>query len=349
MNRPTAIGLFVLGALAIAVVLALLFGSGRYFTTTPNYVSYFQGSVHGLNVGAPVKLKGVLIGRVTDIRVLYDRDHDRVLTPVIAQVDLGKIAEIGGGREGARPMNLSELIARGLRARLNQNNLVSGQLYMDLSFLPDKPVVLVGGQDIDLPEIPTVASGRDQLESTLEKAMADFRELPLKDTVEATLHTVQRLESLLAAPETRASIVNLNQTLVDLQGLIRHVDAKVDRLAGSLTGTAEESHKLVQGLNQRVGPLLETTQRTLGTADRTLHAAADAFDRAQGTLVTIDATVARARGTLETLESFAEPDSELNNALNELSDAARAIRAMAEALERHPDAVLYGRREQEKR
>jgi paraquat-inducible protein B len=331
--NPRLIGLFVLGALALAVVLVLMFGSGRYFTTTPTYVSYFQGSVHGLNVGAPVKLKGVIIGRVVDIRVEYDVDHDRVLTPVISQIDLGKITEIGGGRDGPRPLTLSELIDHGLRARLNQNNLISGQLYVDLSFLPAHPAILVGAEGIDLPEIPAVASGRDQLENVLEKAMADFRELPIKETVAATLRSLQQVESLLSAPETKASIANLNRTLEDLQGLIRHVDSKVDRLAGSFTGTAEESEKLVKNLNQRIVPLLETTQRTLNTTDRTLNTIADTFSRANGTLGTVDST----------LETFAAPDSELNTALTDLSEAARAIRSMADTLERHPESVLYGK------
>lgn len=321
--NPRRIGLFVLIALALLVTIVLIFGGGRYLSTTSKYVAYFQGSVHGLVVGAPVKLKGVTIGRVVDIRVQYDVDHNRVLTPVIAQADLSKITEIGRGREDRQP-TLDELIARGLRARLTQSSLVTGQLYVDLNFLPDRPPVLVGLPWKGLPEIPTVPSGRDQIESTLEKAMADFRELPIRETVETTLRSLQRVEGLLAAPETQASIGNLNRTLEDLQRLIRHVDAKVDGLAQGFAGTTRESERLVRNLNERIVPLLDSTDRTL---------------------TAITATFNRAQGTLAMVEGLTEPDSALNTALDDLSAAARSIRLLAETLERNPETLLYGKRQ----
>jgi paraquat-inducible protein B len=316
------IGLFVLGALALAVVLLLIFGGGRYFTSAKKYVAYFQGSVNGLNVGAPVKLKGVSIGRVTDILVQYDMEHNRVLTPVIVQIDLRKVTDIREDHKAPHPPTLPELIDRGLRARLSLQSLVTAQLYVDVNFHPERPVQLAGTREVGLPEIPTIPSDREEIENTIHKTLSEVRELPIKETFEAMLHSLRQIEHLLAAPETRASIGNLNRTLEDLQHLIRHVDGKVDTLSRDLDETVRDSRTLVKNLNGRMLPLLETMERTLG-------AVTDTFTHAQG--------------TLSAVEDFGQPDSELSTALRDFSKAARSVRILADYLERNPQALIYGR------
>ncbi|MGZ8248612.1 MlaD family protein [Methylomagnum sp.] len=327
MSKPAntrLIGLFVLGALALAVALVLAFGGGRYFGSAQQYVAYFQGSVNGLNVGALVKLKGVNIGRVTDILVQYDTAHNRVLTPVVMQVDFRKVVSIGEDHQPARALDLPTLIERGLRARLSMQSLVTSQLFVDVNFYPDKPVQLVGAAVLGLPEIPTIASGRDELENTVQDTVAKFRELPLKETVESTRNSLRRVEQLLSKPETDAAIANLNRTLEELQKLIQHMDGKVDAVTGNLNDTVQDSHALVKSLNERVVPLLAITEKTMAA---------------------IGTTAVEARGSLAAVESFGGPDSELNAALRELASAARSVRHLAETLERNPEALISGRRE----
>lgn len=332
MSQPAntrLIGLFVLGALALGIAITLIFGGGSYFGSARKYVAYFEGSVNGLSVGAPVKLKGVAIGRVSDVLVQYDLEHNRVLTPVIAEIDLGKVFETRDSRPAKRRPTLDELVDRGLRARLSVQSLVTNQLYVDVNFLPDKPVRLVGSENLGLPEIPTLPSSKDELENTVQEMVAKVRELPLKETVEATLGSLRKIEQLLSAPETQASIVNVNKTLEDLQRLIRHVDAKVDGLSQGIEGTARESQALLKTLNGRMGPLLDSTHQALGSINET-------FTQAKGTLGTVN----------NAMEGITDPDAELGTALRELSDAARSIRALAETLERHPETLIYGRERQ---
>ncbi len=70
--NPTRIGVFVVGAIALAVAAVIVFGSGRFFAEKYRYVSFFEGSVFGLNQGAPVICKGVRVGTVTAIELLSD-------------------------------------------------------------------------------------------------------------------------------------------------------------------------------------------------------------------------------------------------------------------------------------
>ena len=61
----TIIGAFVAGAVFLVITGLLVFGSGKFFSQTKKFVLFFEGSVKGLNVGAPVDFRGVRVGSVT--------------------------------------------------------------------------------------------------------------------------------------------------------------------------------------------------------------------------------------------------------------------------------------------
>ncbi|HVO95516.1 MAG TPA: MCE family protein, partial [Terriglobales bacterium] len=91
---PTLIGVFVVGAVAVLVAAIVGLGSGVWFRKTYEFVLYFQGSVNGLNVGAPVKYKGVEIGSVTDILLQLEKPQPGRI-PVIIELDAKRIAGRG--------------------------------------------------------------------------------------------------------------------------------------------------------------------------------------------------------------------------------------------------------------
>ena len=340
------IGLFVLGGLLLGSILLLMFGSGHYFSKVQRYVAYFDGSVNGLVTGAPVKLRGVAIGRVNDVLVQYDTEHNRVLTPVIAEIDLEKVMETYGqdsGRVHQHP-TLNELIDRGLRARLSLQSLVTNQLYVDIDFQPDHPGHLVGEKILDLPEIPTIPSSKDEIEKTVQQVAKEVRELPLKDTVDATLGMIRRVDGLLAKPETDASIVNLNQTLLDLQKLLRHLDGKVDSMSGNLDLTTKEMQQLIRRLDTTVTTLTTSVDGAVRDGRLLVN---HLNTQIPPLLNNTNEGVKQAKGTLSAFEELTEPDSELSNMMRDVSEAARSIRRLADTLERNPDNLLYGRKKSE--
>ena len=348
MSQPAdarLIGLFVLGALALAVVLVLAFGGGGYFGKVQKYTAYFEGSVNGLNVGAAVKLKGVSIGRVKDVLVQYDMEHNRVLTPVVLEIDMEKVmATYDSQSTRHHHPALKDLIDRGLRARLSLHSLVTGQLYVDINFLPDQPGNLVGEQSLGLPEIPTVVSSKEEIEKTLQQLASEVRDMPLKETVEAMHDAIRRVEHLLAKPETSASIDNLNQTLKDLQHLVRHLDGKVDTLTGVFDRTAKDGQTLINNLNQRLPNLLDPTAKAMQDGQTLMK---HLNQRLPPLLDSTEKAMGAANGALSSVESLTEPGSELSNALRDISEAARSLRALADSLERNPDNLLFGRKKQD--
>lgn len=139
--NKTAIGAFVVGGAALLVTAILVFGSGYLFKRPDRYVLFFDGSVKGLSVGAPVIFRGVKIGTVRDISLVYDPKREEVLIPVIIDVEISRIK---GAPKRLDYSDYKVLIEEGLRARLEVQNFITGQLMLSFDFYPDKPAKLLG-------------------------------------------------------------------------------------------------------------------------------------------------------------------------------------------------------------
>lgn len=326
--NPTLIGGFVLGALVLLVGGVLLFGKGLFFAPKrQQFVIYFPDSVNGLNVGAPVKVKGVTVGTVRDVRVQYDVENARLLTPVIIDFEPERVTDIGRQKRPEGPPQTQALIERGLRAQLQLQSLVTGQLYVEANFLPNTPVRLVGGEAMGLPEIPSIPSTGEEIKGTVEEVIAELRRLPLRETFDAILATVKHIEQVVAAPEVAASIRELHGTLGEIRGLVTHLNAKVDPMATTLETTLSDTRMLLRSASDQLVPMANR-------AEQAFAALTQAAAKAQSALATVESSVGRQNPAID-------------DAMEELTDAAQSIRVLSEYLQRQPQSLLFGKRDTE--
>jgi paraquat-inducible protein B len=131
--NPTAIGIFVTGATALAVLALLVFGSGRIFRRQETFIIYFNESVNNLSDGSPVKFKGVQIGQVRRITLRYNQATDSSSVPVLIDIDLSRLRNnLGVEINLADEQVFDEQVRLGLRAKLQMQSLLTGLLYIDL-------------------------------------------------------------------------------------------------------------------------------------------------------------------------------------------------------------------------
>ena len=159
----TLVGAFVLGAVALFVVGIMTFSAGRYFSKQPTYVMYFDGTVKGLNSGAPVMFKGVKVGAVSDISLRYNPETKSVQIAVQAELDPHSITNSHGSLDTKAFMKA--LIRQGLKAQLQYQNLLTGQLVVALDFHPEKTARHIR-MDAPYPEIPTIPSSIEEFTKT---------------------------------------------------------------------------------------------------------------------------------------------------------------------------------------
>ncbi len=154
------IGAFVVGAVALLVGAILVFGSGALFKQSDKYVIFFDGSVKGLSVGAPVIFRGVKIGNVSSIGLVYYADNKQVLIPVVVDVALARVT---GVPDKLGYPDYALWVKQGLRAKLEIQSFITGQLMLAFDFYPGKPAKIYGIIK-DYPELPALPISPDIFE-----------------------------------------------------------------------------------------------------------------------------------------------------------------------------------------
>lgn len=310
------VGTFVMGGFALLILGILLLGGKNLFSDEVDYVLYFDGSVSGLSVGAPVVLRGVPLGHVVRINLVANMRDENITIPVYININERAIVRMGGSGSVTDEMRedmLRRLVRRGLRARLQLQSLITGQYRIELDFFPDTPARYHSVNHAE--EIPTVPSPIDELQRTLQR-------LPL-DTIIANTTSI-------------------------LQGLNRFVnDDNLSEAVAAIRGTFEQSHNILKDskpMREDLQRLLNTLDNAALTVDKQLPGAVAAFQLAMHNFAS---AVAQVEYTIKNMDGLASRDSrtvrDFQQALRDVSEAARAIRALATLLERQPESLLRGK------
>jgi len=300
------VGVFVLGAAALALGAVLVFGSARFFRHEVTLVSYFTGSVNGLVVGSPVKFRGVPIGSVSRIRLgLPGASEADVRIPVWYTLDLDTISGYQGRRFLLDRQHLDALIAAGLRAQLQTESFVTGVLFVGLDFFPDSPVVLELTGQPEVLEIPVMPTTIEKAMQTLDRLVKRVEALDLDGLVASARHALDGVDDLARSPKVADALDGLRDALASI-------------------------HRVTAALEPGVTP-------TIKGLDATLAQAREVLIRVEPQL---DQTLAHAQ---ELLGPDAPLAVGLASTLADLGEAARSVRDLADFLDRHPNAILTGR------
>jgi paraquat-inducible protein B len=329
--NPTLIGAFVLGALALAIVATLLLAGGSWFGERRQHVLYFEGAAQGLQVGAPVVFLGVKVGTVKQIQLGLDAQSRRFVVPVMIEVQPQVVRTRGGENVDLRDRaTVRQLVERGLRARLRLQSLLTGQLYVDLDFHPDKPAVFAA-LDPDLSEIPTIRTTVQELTTKLEG-------FPMDKFLADVAAISGAVNKLMSAQATQDLPQRMDITLRHLQSLAARFDAQGGPILNDVRGNLAEMQKALLAAQAALAKLDTAADRVAELAKPDSRMVAGMTQASE--------ELAKAAAAVRSLSEQESPTSQnLNAALKEIARAADALRLLAETLEQQPDAIWRGKRQ----
>jgi len=257
-------------------------------SVTERYALEFRESVRGLAAGAPVDFRGLLIGQVKSVEPRFDRERRQFA--VIVEIDFYPERLFSNrAKEGTLPTtepSLARLVERGLRGQLRAANLLTGQLFVALDFVPG-----AGKAAMDLtkspPQIPTIPGSTQELQSQIASIAKKLDSVPYQEIG-----------------------MDLRRTLQISSAMLERVDREI---APEMRDTMVEARKAMTEAREA----LVEARKALASVERTLVGA--------------------------------EPlPLEASDALREIARAAQSFRTLADYLERHPEAVIRGKKEDPK-
>lgn len=313
--NPVAVGLFTLAGLALAVILVLLFSGKNWWQSADRYDLIYDTSVRGLNVGAPVTLKGVEIGQVRNIHTRIHGESRDIFNVVTVEIDTSSIQHQD---MDARSISVDRLIELGLRAQLRQQSVLTGMLYVDVDFDPVKPVMRTD-IDTEYPQLPTTPTNLQQLTRDLETIDVNRLASDLQQALGG-------INKLVNDPATQALPARLTDAIQSLEQATVDLSRMGVQLTDDYSRVADNANTLLTDINRDLPRMITSLDETLAA----LNDSADSFDEfaANAAFLTSSDSPTLYR---------------LNEAANSIDQAARQLRSLSDLLERQPEALIFGR------
>lgn len=329
-GHPALLGLFVVTALLILFVAVFVIAGGKLLGGKERVVMYFNGSIYGLQVGAPVVFRGVHLGSVSAIGVSYDGANNTVSIPVEAELERDMLGNLTGDhRRGSNVPSLNALVARGLRAQLGLQSLLTGQLYVDLDFRPGKEPA-ADAPEHKYVEIPTVTTPFQDLRNQVDGL--DIKRLVVD--LSALVSTGRRL---IEGPELSGALKDIQQVAANL----RRLSEQLDRRAGPMTDSALVALETTRQAMERMGKAAVTVDGAADTVKKTFNADGPMV---QDLRRVADELAKAAAAVSNAAQDDAPLNQNLQRALKDIGQAARALRELADTLDKQPESVLKGRK-----
>jgi paraquat-inducible protein B len=299
----------------------------NFFSKPQRFVVYFNESIHGLDLGSPVKLRGVRVGRVVDLNVRYDATQNQSTVAVVCELSRNVITDRDGTNVDVSDRDvLQNLIDHGLRAQLGVMGLATGLLFVELDFYnPHEYPPDTRAPESKYAVMPAVPSAISEYQASLSVILSDLRKVDfaglskeLKGLLVDTRKQVNTIEvkgllaewtkagqsvnALATSPEFKQAFVHLDAAIADLRGVLAKLDAQIDPAGAKFGDTLAEVKRTLESFNTTA-----VTLRRFVNAQQDLGADAD-------------------------------------QAFTRLAAAADAVQRLADFLERNPTALLSGRK-----
>ena len=327
---PAVVGFFVLGALALGLFALLSFAGLHLFSKPQRFVVFFNESVHGLDLGSPVKLRGVRVGRVVDMSIRYNDKTAQSEVAVVCELSRNMIIDQTGAEVDVTDRKvIQDFVNKGLRAQLGVVGLATGLLFVELDFYnpveyPATPP-LTDGRYLVVPSVPSAIS---EYQASLTEILSDLKrvdfanlsrelqgllvdtrkqvnKVDVRELIAEWTKAAKSVQTLASSPQLNEAIAHFNQASQQMNAVLAKVDAQVNPTSEKLAATLVETKRAVESLN--------------ATSDALRHF----------------------------VEAQQHVGGDVSQTLQHISDAADSVQRLADFLERNPNAVLSGRKNPE--
>jgi phospholipid/cholesterol/gamma-HCH transport system substrate-binding protein len=279
---------------------------------TLSYKTFFDESVQGLDVGAPVKFRGVTIGNVAAIEIAPDRRH----VEIGMELTLDDLARLGLGEKSELKRGRFE-VPSDLRTQLGSQG-ITGVKFVQIDFFDTKtnpPPVL----PFETPSnyIPSAVSTMKNIEDAVVTAVNQIPEIAqqINSALQKITRILEDIEGQKLPQQVVAILLRASQTLSSVENAVTHAD--LPKLSRGAQKTIADLNVAVNKLDKMIDHV-DGKDGVLASAQRTSDSLGEVARGAKGT------------------------GHEMESTLREIREAAESVKRLADALERDPDMLVKG-------
>ncbi len=326
--NPTLVGAFVLSAFLLVIAALLLLGGENIFAQKRRFVIYFGDSIKGLTVGSPVTFKGVVVGRVANLKVRYIKETGKTEIPVLIDLDPQKVVTPNDEEEATRLLH--QMIDQGLRAQMNPESLITNQQVIQLDFFPGTQVRMVEST-LPYPQIPSLPSSFDQLQASIGMAAQSLPDLAASATL-----ALNQVSNLLT-PANQRKVSHILDNIDQVTSNLAAHGADLGQTLASLRQASDELDRVLKTVNAT----LADNRQPIGDVVVKLNQTAESVKTLTDTL---NAVLGENRGSLADFTNGTLYD--LGGLITDSRQLVRRATDTLDKLDRDPARFLFGNNNQ---
>ncbi|MEE4265230.1 MAG: MlaD family protein [Desulfobacteraceae bacterium] len=254
----------------------------RTYWVKSKSILYFDESVRGLDIGAPVEFYGIQMGEVIDVKLVFDKQKRDFRIRVVIETETERFFEAGFVGDDAERQRLFEsLLDRGFRAQLKTGNLLTGKQIVVLDFFPNAPPAEIAMED-GVAVFPTVPTPMEEVSTKFMNILQKIDSLPIEQIGSDLRDTVHGAKQIAQSPEILASIRNLNATLEETRLLVSDLRTTVTPQINSVLEEARQSLANAEQILDADAPLqvkMNSALEEISGAARSLRLLMDYLER----------------------------------------------------------------------
>jgi ABC-type transporter Mla subunit MlaD len=329
------IGLFVLIGLVLIVAGVIVFGAGTLFRKEVIVETYIEESVQGLDVGAPVKYRGVQIGQVKEIglvsRLYLAGKSDAVSLvqgrDVVVRMGIFQLPRLGKSPTEKRVQQLvNELAGDGFRVRLASQG-ITGVAYMEMDFVSNPPPPIALTWQPEYPYLPSAPSTTTRFVQSAEEVLNKLSRAEIDQLIADARTTIQDLDKAVK----EADVAGLRREVGGLVQDARGAVAEVKGVARNADGLVTDARGAIKDL--QVATIREQIVGFVGDLRKTNQDLQDILAKVQvePVMAQLKEAVTRVNSIVGRIDQQLS-GNEIKDALRNMSDASAQIASASKDL-----------------
>lgn len=325
------IGLFVIGATILAVVGIIVLEGGKWFERMTMVETYFNESVQGLEIGAPVRLRGVRMGRVESIRLARE-EYNIAFNPEVGLLPYKGVVVVRMSvrtsvaahfPEQDEEMRMRKAVDAGWRFRLASKG-ITGVLYIESEFVdPERYPPMEIAWTPTTPYIPSAPS-------TITEVGTDLRSITRK---------LEQVDIEKIAKDLDTLLTSVTQLVKDVQA--EHLGTDARQLLADMRGTIQDARRMLD--NPHLTKTLKDSAVAMEDFRRTATDLTYTAKDMRAAMAQLPGLVARLNKSVNRVDTLlAEKGERVDDLLENLQLVSEDLRNLTKTVEAYPSQVLFG-------